>query len=233
MDIRREKEIQNVFQGIPFLACLSDEERAEISARIIVRDHRRNDIILHEEDSASYLYIILSGRVKVFQTNAEGREHILAIHKKGDFFGEMALLDGKTSPATISALEDSRVCLISRDVFNRHLLANRNVVNIIITLLCTRLRDAWSKINVLSFDDAEERLWVVLRDLAHQFGIHDSVGTMINTRITHQDLAYLSSTSRETVTRFLNKAERSGDLEILDNKNIRLSTSFLKKIENL
>jgi len=233
LDVRREKEISSTFQAIPFLSCLSDEERVEIRKHLIIRDHRRHDIILYAEDSSTYLYIILSGRVKVIQTSNDGKEHILAIRKKGDFFGEMGLLDGKTSPATVLALEDSRVCLISREVFSTRLLTNPKVIDIIISLLCSRLRDAWLKIQVLSFADAEQRLRAVLRDLSHQFGIPDSRGVMISLHITHQDMAYLSSTSRETVTRFLNKAASSGEIEILADKNILLKNTFLKEIDAL
>ena len=108
MDKRRDKDIESMFLKIPFLAGLSEAEKVELQQHIILRNFRQNEIVLNEEDSTNFLYLILSGKLKVTQLSAEGHEHILAIHKMGDYFGEMALLDGKTSPGTIVALKDGQ-----------------------------------------------------------------------------------------------------------------------------
>jgi CRP/FNR family transcriptional regulator, cyclic AMP receptor protein len=233
MDTQREKEIESIFLKIPFLTGLSEAERFEVRKHLILRDFRRNEIILHEDDTSTCLYLILSGELKVVQISAVGKEHILAIHKKGDFFGEMALLDGKTAPATIVALKDGRICLITREIFHHMVMANRLVVDGIIDMLCGRLRQAWLKIRVMSFEDAEHRIRVVLQELGEKFGARDSRGVSIGLGITHQNIAHLSTTSRETVTRFLNTARKAGEIEILEGKKILLKPSFLKKNEIL
>lgn len=231
MDKRREKEIESIFQEIPFLVGLSEVERVELRKHIIHRDFRRNEIILHEQDDTSdCLYLILSGQVKVVQVSAEGKEHIFAIHKKGDFFGEMALLDGKTAPATVVALKDGRICIITKEVFSHVVMRNRRAVDGIIDLLCMRLRQAWLQIRVMSFEDAEQRVRVVLQGLGEKFGVRDSRGVIIDLGITHQTIAYLSTTSRETVTRFLNKAVKSGEIEVLASKQILLKRAFSEKL---
>jgi CRP/FNR family transcriptional regulator len=219
METRRDKEMETIFLKIPFLTGLSEEERFELRKHIIYRDFRRNEVILHEEDdTTNCLYLVLSGQVKVVHISAEGKEHILAIHEKGDFFGEMALLDGKTAPATVVALKDGRICLITKESFTHIVMTNRAAVDGIISLLCMRLRQAWLQIRVMSFEDAEHRIRVVLQGLAEQFGVRDSRGVMIGLGITHQNIAYLSATSRETVTRFLNKAAKAGEIEVLADK---------------
>lgn len=228
MDARREKEIESVFLKIPFLVGLSEEERSELRKHIIHRDFRRNEMILHEDETSHCIYLILSGQVKVVHISAEGKEHILAIHEKGDFFGEMALLDGKTAPANVVALKDGRICLITKESFFQIVMQNRPVVEGIIALLCTRLRQAWLQIRVMSFEDAEHRVRVILQDLGEKFGVRDSRGVIIGLGITHQNIAYLATTSRETVTRFLNKATKAGEIEILANKKILLKPSFSK-----
>lgn len=233
MDSRREKEMESIFLKIPFLVGLSEAERLEIGKHIVHRDFRRNEIILHQDETCHYLYLILSGQVKVVNMSAEGKEHILAIHEKGDFFGEMALLDGKTAPAAVVALKDGRICLISRESFLRVIMGNRAALNGIIDLLCTRLRQAWLQIRVMSFDDAEHRVRAVLQGLGEKFGVRDSRGLIIGLGITHQNLASLSTTSRETVTRFLNKAEKSGEIEVLANKRILLKPAFIEKLHEL
>lgn len=230
---KREKEIDGLLRKIPFLSSLSETERAEFGRTLLLRNFRRNDVILHEEETSCYLYLIRSGKVKVLQISAEGEEQILAIHRKGDFFGEMALLDGRTAPATVIALEETRIALISRETFTDHLLTNGKVAAGIIALLCTRLREAWLKIRVIGFADTDQRLRAVLMDLGRKFGIRDRRGVIITLGITHQNIARLASTSRETATRFLNRTRKEGEIEILAGKKILLKPPFLKKAPTL
>ncbi|MBM4312958.1 MAG: Crp/Fnr family transcriptional regulator [Deltaproteobacteria bacterium] len=229
MDRRRETEIDRVFQKIPFLVGLSEAERIELRKHIVHRVFRRNETILHEADTSNTFYLILSGQVKVINISAEGKERIMAIHKEGDFFGEMAILDGKTTSAAVVALKDGRICLINKESFDRIVMANRWAVDAIIDLLCMRLRQAWLQIRVMSFADAEHRIRAVLQELGEKFGVRDSRGLIIGLGITHQSIASLSTTSRETVTRFLNKAAKSGEIELLADKKILLMGPFFKK----
>lgn len=213
-------------ERIPFLTGLSESEKSELQKHIIIRNFKRNEIILNENDSLNYLYLIISGELKVTQLSAEGKEHIIAIHKKGDFFGEMGLLDGKTTPATIVALKDCRICLISRESFSKIMMSNTAVVKDIIDILCLRLRQAWLQIRAMSFEDAEDRIRFALKELGEKFGIRDNRGLIINFGVTHQNIADLSKTSRETVSRFFSKAERAEEIEILADKKILLKKQF-------
>lgn len=211
---------------IPFLSSLSEVELRRIIFR---KRFSKNQIILHEEDTAKFIYFIYTGKVKAVQYSVDGKERILAIHKKGDFFGEMAILDGKSAPATVVAMEDAEIGFISKEDFEGYLLKKEQVVRGVINLLCERLREAWLMLKVTSFADAEHRIRAVLTHMADQFGIKDARGTIINLKLTHKDLAHLASISRETVTRFLNSFEKNGEIEILDNKSILLKPAFLEK----
>ena len=230
MDKRRDKDIESMFSKIPFLAGLSEEEKFELRKHIIFRDFRQNEIVLNEDDSINCLYLILSGKLKVIQLNDEGKEHILAIHEKGDYFGEMALLDGKTSPGTIVALKDGRIGLISKEPFFNIIMKNSLVIDQIIGMLCMRLRHAWLQIRAMSFDNAEHRIRFALQELGEKFGIRDSRGVIIDLEITHQNIANLATTSRETVTRFLSKAAKADEIEVLANKKILLKNFFSNKL---
>jgi len=230
MDTRRKKDIESIFLKIPFLSGLSEAERVEIREHIILRDFRRDEIILNEDDTSTCLYLILSGELKVVQTSVEGHEHILAIHKKWDYFGEMALLDGKTAPATVVALKDGSICLVPKEIFSKTVMTNRVVLDGIIDMLCMRLRQAWLQIRVMSFEDAEHRIRAILQELGDKFGIQDSRGVIIGFGVTHQNIANLSTTSRETVTRFLKKATKTGEIEVLANKQILIKSSFSNKL---
>jgi CRP/FNR family transcriptional regulator len=234
------KEIKNKLQKsnfdfiigkIPFLSCLSEGELADVRRGVIEKHFKKNQVILYEEDTPNYLYFVYSGKVKVVQLSAEGQERIVAIRKRGEFFGEMAMLDGMTAPATVVAMEETRVGFISAKSFQSHLLQNRKVLMEIISMLCSRLREAWLMLKVLSFAGAEQRIRVVLKNIGDQFGVKDQRGIIVNVRLRHKDIAELAATARETVTRSLRRFVQSEEIEILENKNILLKPAFFKEID--
>jgi CRP/FNR family cyclic AMP-dependent transcriptional regulator len=159
------------------------------------------------------MYLVLSGKVKVAKSGPGGKETILAIHRAGDFFGEMSLLDGKTAPATVSAMEDAKIISVSGADFHKYLLHNEKVMLQIINVLCARLRQVWQT-QSMSSSTAEARIRMGIYQLAKRHGIRDSRGVIIDLRITHQELAEMVGTSRETVTRVLALLQKQGILEI-------------------
>ncbi|MCL4537918.1 MAG: Crp/Fnr family transcriptional regulator [Nitrospirae bacterium] len=215
-----------IIKGIPFFACLSEEEIKELRHVLVEKHFSRNKIIFLEEDTQNYMYVILSGRVKIVHLGQDGKEHILAVHKTGDFFGEMALLDGKTAPATVIAMEDTNIMIMSKKDFEEYLLKNSRVLKEIIAILCARLRDSWMMNKIMSLTSAEDRVRTLLKLMGMHYGMEDKRGTVITLRLTHQDIADYSSLSRETVTRLLNRLVRDGEIEVLDNRNILLKPSF-------
>jgi CRP/FNR family transcriptional regulator, cyclic AMP receptor protein len=230
--LRRTGE-DDLISRIPFLSCLNETEIAALKSTIIEKQFVKNQIILHEQDTPNCLYFIYTGKVKVIQSSADGKEKMIAIHKRGDFFGEMAMLDGLTAPATVVAMENTRIGLIFREIFHQHLLMNNKVLREIIALLCSRLRDAWSMIKVMSFADAEHRVRAALQLMGERFGTQDPRGIVINIKLTHSDIADFASITRETATRMINRLEKTGEIEALDHKYILLKPAFHKNIDFL
>src|SRR6266581_4943137 len=105
-------------KGVPFFHDLTSGEIEAFNRMVVKKHYSREEVVLFEEDTANYMYIILSGKVRVVQMGTEGKERILAIHKRGDYFGELALFDGKTSPATVIAMEESYIGLLSKNDFD-------------------------------------------------------------------------------------------------------------------
>jgi CRP/FNR family transcriptional regulator len=200
-----KESTRTLLQNIPFLAILNDNELSDLERLVVMKHFSKNDVILLEDNTPNYMYIVYTGRVKVIQTSLEGKDHILAIHKQGDFFGEMSLLDGQTAPASVVAMESTDVGLLSKKDFQSHLMNKEKVVKEFNAMLCSRLREAWLKIKVLSFADAGQKLRTVLHLLGTQKGIRDMRGTIIPLRLTHQDIADYAAVSRETVTRLMDK----------------------------
>ncbi|MBN2317791.1 MAG: Crp/Fnr family transcriptional regulator [Acidobacteria bacterium] len=213
---------------VPLFSTLTDEEFNALQHIFIQRSYRRNQIIFMEEETGNYMYLVLTGKVKVAKSTSSGRETILAIHKAGDFFGEMSLLDGKTSPATVSAMEDSKIISVSGTDFHKYLMNNEKVLLQIINVLCTRLRQVWQK-QSLSSSKADARIRMGIYDLAQRHGVQDAHGTIIDLKITHQELSEMVGTSRETVTRVIARLREEGILEVDQRRMTLLDPQALLK----
>ncbi|MBW4054720.1 MAG: Crp/Fnr family transcriptional regulator [Proteobacteria bacterium] len=213
-------------EHIPIFSCLLPEEKSRLTQIITEKHFKKNSIILMEDDSKNFMYVIFTGKIKVVRITPDGKEQILVIRKRGDFFGEMTLLDGKSQPATVVAMEDATVGLISKVDFEQYFMKDPNVLKHIISMLCERLRDSWTMLRVLGLPDAETRVRAVLAHISSVYGIKDVRGIIIPFKLTHKEIADFASLARETVSRLLTRLSQSGEIEIIGRKNIILTPSF-------
>jgi CRP/FNR family transcriptional regulator, cyclic AMP receptor protein len=218
-----------LLRAIPLFSSLDPAEFSEVLHRMIERRFHKNQVVLLEEDTASFIYIVYSGKVRVVHLGSDGSERILAVHKRGDIFGEMALLDAKTAPATVIAMEDAEIGLISKETFQKLFLKNEKVLLQLVAILCRRLREAQLVLKAIALPDAELRLRSILNHLSLLHGVRDDRGVVIALRLTHKELAGYTSVSRETVTRLLHRLTEEGDLEMLENRTILLKRGFIEK----
>jgi len=218
---------------IELFASLTDQELDSITKLLSVKRFKKNEVILHEEDTNKFMYIILSGSVRVVQITEDGKEILLAIHQAGEFFGEMSFIDGKTSPATIMAADDCVINILSRDEFYSTIYTHKKVLYNLLSILCSRLRESWEKIQLLNLKHASERLKILFHMLSNKYGEKTSKGITLNIKLTHQDMAEMTGMARETVTRVLDKWNKEGEINIIGNKLIQLKTDFLEKDLNL
>jgi len=220
----------DLIRRVPLFATLTDAEFSNLSHIFIVRSYRKNQVIFLEEETGNYMYIVLAGKVKVTKSTPGGKDSILAIHQTGDFFGEMALLDGKTSPATVAAMEDCRIASISSIDFHRYLMQSDKVIKQIIQVLCSRLRQVWGQVQALTYSNAESRIRSGLLQMARRHGVRDARGIIINLKITHQEIAEMVGTSRETVTRTLARLQKDAIIEIDHRRIVLLNPKALEPL---
>jgi len=227
----RQASKEKSIRSIPIFSDLEPEESDRVEKLFVKRHYAKDQIVLLEEENCSCMYLIYSGKVRVVKQNDEGKEQIITIHKKNDFFGEMALLDGKTAPATVIAHEESVIGFLSKEDFERYLMSNEGVRRRIIALLSRRLRESWDMIKVLSFntENAEFRMMSILDRLQELYGVRDDRGVIINVKLTHQQLASYASITRETVSRVLKTLEKAQMIRVLENKSILLTKSFYEQ----
>ncbi|RMF17046.1 MAG: Crp/Fnr family transcriptional regulator [Candidatus Dadabacteria bacterium] len=185
------------------LASLSDELHFE-----------RDTVVLQQEEAGKSLYVILEGRVKIVLYGDDGKEIILTTMSDGEFFGEMALLDGGPRSASVVTLDTSRLLRLRRDAFMNYLREQPDLALAVLEELSRRLRRADSKIGSLALMDVYGRVARVLRELAEKEGVEQGDRIVIDNRPTHQEIAGMAGTSRETVSRILGDLARSGLIEM-------------------
>lgn len=222
------ENISESLKNIDLFSLLSDSEVEQVNNKLTVKKFKKDEVILQEEDTNEYMYIILTGKVKVIQTKESGKEIILAFHQAGDFFGEVSLIDGKTAPAMVLSAEDSVVALISKKDFFSLLYSQTKVLDILLQILCARLREAWDRIQILSFNNASDRVKMLLILLSNEYGNRTKEGIKLNIKLTHQEIADMAGIARETATRIIDKWIKDGDIEMKE-RLIFMSNCFLKK----
>jgi CRP/FNR family transcriptional regulator len=216
-------------KNIQLFSSLTNEELLHISSRVIVKEFKKNEVILYEQDTNEFMYIIVFGKVKVIRTTKDGKEIILATHKSNELFGEISLIDGKTSPATVSATEDSHIAIISKKDFYFLLSNQSKVLEKMLQILCSRLRESWKMIQILNFKNASQRIKMLFLMLSYDNGKKTSEGVILDIKLTHQNIADMVGLTRETVTRIIDKWKKNGEIKVLKNKCILLSHDFLQK----
>jgi CRP/FNR family transcriptional regulator len=226
----KEEDKIEFLKNIELFSSLTDDELREITRSIVIKKFRKGQTILYEEDTNEYMYIIFEGEVKAIQTTEEGKEIILAMHGSGDFFGEISLLDGKTIPARVMATKDAITVIISkRDFYS--LLGHNKVAIKMSQILCSRLRESWAKVQMLNFNNASQRVKMLLIMLSDKYGSKSDEGIILKIKLKHQDIAEMSGMTRETVTRVIDKLQKSGEIELLSNKFIRLTPDFCREFQ--
>ena len=140
----------------------------------------------------------------------DGREVILSMLGEGDFFGEMSILDGHPRSANVTTMEETELLMVRRADF-LHLVQNKPQIAIkLLAVLATRLRKTDRKIEGLALSDVTGRVTQTVLQLANDHGSPTEEGVLIKKRPTHQDLANMSGTTRESVSRILKKLETQG-----------------------
>ena len=190
-----------LIQTVPLFSDLSETSLKVITEKMVARSYDKEKMILIEESAGETFFLISNGSVKITRMSDDGREVILAILGEGDFFGEMALLDGEGRSANVVALEDAEVLTLQRSDFLDILERFPKIAIHLLKELTTRIRHSDQQIESLSLSGAEQRIALVLIRLAEEMG-QIKEGTVTIEHIPYQqDIANMAGTSRETVSR--------------------------------
>ncbi|MBW1807068.1 MAG: Crp/Fnr family transcriptional regulator [Deltaproteobacteria bacterium] len=221
--------ISNLLQRVSIFANVDDRAIDSLSDMIISKDYSKGSLVFGQEEPGDALFIIAKGRVKIVLYGESGKEITLSFFRKGDFFGEMSLLDDMPRSANVVTTEDSTLLILKRDDFKKHLVENPTTAVNVLAELSKRLRKADEIIGNLALLDVYGRVARVLIDLGEKEGEKVEDGMLIRKRPTQQDIASMVSTSRETVSRALNEFQKRG-LLIMDGKKVILRPQFFREV---
>ena len=208
------KDVETVLRKTPLFANLTEEEMSSLAVRVSKRHFERGALLFGEGDPCTGLFLVASGRIRIFKLSSAGREQVLAVEGPGSSFAELPVFDGGNYPAAASALEDTEVLFISRKDFQTFCREHPEVALKVIAVVGSRMRRLVGIIEDLSFTTVRHRLIALLLRLAQASGTASKEGVHVELTTTHQDLAAELGTVRELVSRNLSRLQAEGFLEV-------------------
>ena len=190
-------------ENIIIFSDLQDDELNDILSFCTHRTYPRGSMVILEEEFGDTVFIIKKGTVKITRVNDEGKEVILSLMGEYEVFGEMSVLDGEARSANVLAQEDCELLSIRSEDFLALLRGNFKISYGLMAQLAKRIRKSDMRIEALSLSDAEHRIGVSILNLAEELGVIRKGKVTIENLPFQQDIANMSGTSRETVSRIL------------------------------
>ncbi|MFT5087348.1 MAG: CRP/FNR family cyclic AMP-dependent transcriptional regulator [Candidatus Latescibacterota bacterium] len=205
-------------RNVSLFESLDEEELKALSELTFTRNFGKDGVIILAEEEGETLFIIKEGQVKVSIVSEEGREVILSLLGPGTVFGELSLLDGKPRSANVIATGETSLVMLRRSDFVQLIYKTPQIATALLAELATRLRRTDRQIEGLALLDVTSRISETLLQLATDQGKESSDGITIESRPTHQELANMSGTTRETVSRVLKRLEKQGYINYVGRK---------------
>jgi CRP/FNR family transcriptional regulator len=202
-----------LLRRVPLFMDLEDSDLERVSAVAIPRTFPRGVRVFHEGDQSDACYIVREGDLRVTREHSDGRAIALATLGPGDFFGELAMLDGQARSASVEALSDAELLALPAIDMRRLLAEHSDITVKLIAALTRRLRETNERITRQSFQTVPSRVAGVLSQLIAE-EVSEEALEGVTVRMTQADLAQLAGTSRESVSRFLATLERAGIVRV-------------------
>jgi len=218
MRLKKAERIQKSFdqseEGLQrfFSEAKANEELEKLTLDKEIRSYKAKDVIYEEGQNARWLYFVITGQVKVFQTNEYGKEFISQIHNLGEFFGHYSLLSDSKYKNSAACTADTTLRLIPKDDFSILLFNNRDFAAHFIKMLANQAEDTEKQLIDLAYSSVRKKVANALVTFATQFK-NDSTSD-IKISVSRDDLASKAGTAKETLIRTLSDFKQEGLIDI-------------------
>ncbi len=198
--------------------CLSLEDFERAGVRVAERRYGAEEAIFAPGDPDEHLYFVLSGTVRLYKLYGDYKEATVALLKDGDLFGELSLQEGSGQRLFAHALTDVRVAVIRKRVLVEVLKRDPELFVKLFSSLSERLEQSEEVIDRLLDREVSARLSKLLQNLSDRFGEANGSATVLDIRLTHQDLANMIASTREAVSKVMSEFQRDGLIEVRNRK---------------
>lgn len=199
---------------VPHLATLSHADAERLAPEFILKTYPARELVTREGEPCRGFFQLLSGRARLFRTGPEGREQIMRLLQPTDTFGEVAVFDRGTSPATVETLEESTILLVPAHLFRLIVELQPSVALDVLQHFARRLRGFTELVEQISLQSVPQRVARYIYLTAREEGIDTAEGVVVPRSITLQDMAALVGSVREVVSRTLHVFEADGIVEV-------------------
>ncbi|MCC6210401.1 MAG: Crp/Fnr family transcriptional regulator [Burkholderiales bacterium] len=198
-----------VLKSVPLFASFHEEQLRTLVGVVTRRSATRGTVIMAAGDPIDSLYIVISGRLKVMMSDAEGKEVILSLIGPGEYFGEMGLIDDSPRSASVVSIEPCELLAVSKRDFKKCLAESAEMAAAVMRGLVRRLREADRKIGSLALLDVYGRVARLLLDMSEL----QNGQRVVAKRLPKQDIAKMIGASREMVSRVMKDLQMGGYIE--------------------
>jgi len=204
MDINIESSLRR----IPCLSLLSEKELWRFSEKSHILKFKRSQILFQEDEIMRFFFVVKDGKIKLFKTSKDGKTFLIKLMNPGEYFCCATLLSGGRATVSAMAIDDSSVVAIPSEEFKKILFEHiGDTGRMIISGLCTKIRYLSRLLEDMTFKDVEERVLFILLRIAKE-DFPDS--KIVTFRLTHQEIAEMTGTVREVVSRTMARLKKDG-----------------------
>lgn len=224
-----QRQIQIHLRKIPLLSELNDEEIIRVKAELRIRQYNKRDVVLHKGGSGDGLLFLLSGQLQVIDVTEDGRAIGLRMLGPGDFFGEIALINNSTRSASVVAMTDVLIAFLPAPTAMHLFSHSPSVANQMLRHLAQKIQSDSEFRALLSINNTAKRIYTYLV-LMQRKEPEAGEPPVVENLPTHQDIANMINTSRETVTRALLTLVQQGIVQKDSHRLIILNPEALQKL---
>jgi CRP/FNR family transcriptional regulator len=201
-------------EATPLFSALDESELDTFAERTAIRRFSSGELLFSEGEPCTGLYVVASGRVRIFKTSPGGREQVLTVEGPASSIAELPVFDGGPYPASAAAIEDAQLLFISRNDFRSSCLEHPEVALKVLQVVGARLRRLVGIIEELSFTTVRHRLIAWLLREAETQGASAESAPVFDLRLSHQEIAAHIGTVRELVSRNIARLQVQGLIQI-------------------
>ncbi len=213
-EAKDEKRAIWYLRKIPMFESVAAATLTELAQVVEIREIARRQVIYLPGDPGDRVFFINGGRVKCSKVTRDGKELTLAYRGAGQMFGELCVIDGTPRDEMAEAMKNAIITELPRDAFRELLLGDAALAFQFACTIGERRRQIETKLEHLVFRDVQAKLAALLLELGEEYGVECEDGMQIGLKITHQEMANLIGSTRETISLTLAQFKKKGLLDL-------------------